>query len=146
MIPNLRAWGRDGNYPGTPSEKFEMFYDVSVVTTYKDKEQHVITDFGMYNESEYSGTEIIDYTLMQSTGLFDKNGVEIFEGDIVIAWSQGVKGIFEIKRRIDGLWLLYPAWKDGRFWYLSPTEDGRESIEVIGNIYENPELIESVEE
>ncbi|MTB77630.1 hypothetical protein GKS24_03175 [Streptococcus uberis] len=84
--------------------------------------------------------------LMQFTGLKDKNGVEIFEGDIVIAWSQGVKGTFEIKRRIDGLWLLYPAWKDGRFWYLSPTEDGRESIEVIGNIYENPELIESVEE
>lgn len=84
--------------------------------------------------------------LMQSTGLKDKNGVEIFEGDVVIAWSQGVKGIFEIKRRIDGLWLLYPAWKDGQFWYLSPTEDGRETIEIIGNIYENPDLLESVEE
>lgn len=84
--------------------------------------------------------------LMQYTGLKDKNGVEIFEGDVVIAWSQGVKGIFEIKRRIDGLWLLYPAWKDGQFWYLSPTEDGRETIEIIGNIYENPDLLESVEE
>lgn len=84
--------------------------------------------------------------LMQYTGLKDKNGVEIFEGDVVIAWSQGVKGIFEIKRRIDGLWLLYPAWKDGQFWYLRPTEDGRETIEIIGNIYENPDLLESVEE
>ncbi|QBX21966.1 hypothetical protein Javan623_0019 [Streptococcus phage Javan623] len=83
---------------------------------------------------------------MQYTGLKDKNGVEVFEGDIVIAWSQGVKGAFEIKRRIDGLWLLYPAWKDGQFWYLSPTEDGRETIEIIGNIYENPDLLESVEE
>lgn len=79
--------------------------------------------------------------VMQSTGIKDKNGKEIFEGDIVIAWSQGVKGTFEIKRRIDGLWLLYPAWKDGQFWYLSPTEDGRETIEIIGNIYENHELL-----
>lgn len=85
-------------------------------------------------------------TVGQSIVLFDKNGVEVFEGDIVIAWSQGVKGAFEIKRRIDGLWLLYPAWKDGQFWYLSPTEDGRETIEIIGNIYENPDLLESVEE
>ena len=79
---------------------------------------------------------------MQSTGLLDKNGDDIFEGDVVIAWSQGVKGTFEIKRRIDGLWLLYPAWKDGQFWYLSPTEDGRETIEIIGDIYQNPELLE----
>ena len=25
MIPKFRAWGRNGNYPGSPSEKFEMF-------------------------------------------------------------------------------------------------------------------------
>lgn len=79
--------------------------------------------------------------LMQYTGLKDKNGQEIYDGDIVIAWSQGVKGTFEIKRRIDGLWLLYPAWKDGQFWYLSPNEDGRETIEIIGNIFENKELL-----
>ncbi|MFS6358033.1 YopX family protein [Streptococcus agalactiae] len=84
--------------------------------------------------------------LMQSTGLFDTNGVEVFEGDVVTAWSQGVKGTFEIKRRIDGLWLLCPAWKDGEFWYLSPTEDGCETIEIIGNVYQNSELLESVEE
>ena len=67
----FRAWGRNGNYPGSPSEKFEMFYDVSVVTTYHDKEQHVIADFGMYNESDYNGTDIIDYTFYIETEKFD---------------------------------------------------------------------------
>ena len=81
---------------------------------------------------------------MQFTGMFDRNGNDIFEGDIVIAWSQGLKGTFEIKRRIDGLWLLHPAWKDGQFWYLSPTEDGRETIEITGDIYQNPELVEDL--
>jgi uncharacterized phage protein (TIGR01671 family) len=98
---------------------------------------------GLVSDETYWNTiPFVDVKLMQSTGLKDKNGKEIFEGDIVIAWSQGVKGTFEIKRRIDGLWLLYPAWKDGQFWYLSPTEDGRETIEIIGNIYENHELLE----
>ena len=94
-------------------------------------------------ENQFSLVRLEDeFIFMMSTGLLDKNGVEIFEGDIVIAWSQGVKGTFEIKRRIDGLWLLYPAWKDGQFWYLSPTEDGRETVEVIGDIFRNSELLE----
>lgn len=101
--------------------------------------------YSPYNDSNRVVSEFLEFcdvVLMQSTWLFDKNGKEIFEGDVVIAWSQGVKGTFEIKRRIDGLWLLYPAWKDGQFWYLSPTEDGRETIEIIGDIYQNPELVE----
>lgn len=142
MIPKYRAWGRNRNYPGTPSEKFEMFYDVSVVTTYQDKVQHVIADFGMYNESEYNGTEIIDYTLMQSTGLRDKNEREIFEGDILKvtdehSWLEVVsfnkdKAMFvskEIKRDFEAP--LYTLFNTDIF-----------EVEIIGNIYENPELAE----
>ena len=143
MIPKYRAWGRNGDYPGTPSEKFEMFYDVSVVTTYQDKMQHVIADFGMYNESEYNGTEIIDYTLMQSTGLTDKNGKEIFEGDILkvtnlSSWLEVVsfnedKAMFvskETKRKVEET-PLYDLFNTDIF-----------EVEIIGNIYENPELVE----
>ena len=141
MIPRYRAWGRNGNYPGTPSEKFEMFYDVSVVTTYQDKVQHVIADFGMYNESEYNGTEIIDYTLMQSTGLRDKNGKEIFEGDILkvtnlSSWLEVVsfnkdKAMFvskETKRKVEET-PLYDLFNTDIF-----------EVEIIGNIYTNPNL------
>lgn len=138
----FRAWGRNGNYPGTPSEKFEMFYDVSVVTTYKDKEQHVIADFGMYNESEYNGTEIIDYTLMQSTGLFDKNGVKIFDGDIVKLQYTIASDfeLFEVRQFRGGMWRIDNRRRGSDLWLRN------EDCEVIGNIHENPELLESVEE
>ena len=125
-VPKFRAWDKLGKI---------MLPVGDIDTSYKLV--YLEEDNGYRYERDFDEIE-----LMQSTGIKDKNGKEIFEGDIVIAWSQGVKGTFEIKRRIDGLWLLYPAWKDGQFWYLSPTEDGRETIEIIGNIYENHELSE----
>ena len=110
-----------------------------------DFKQGIVTLDLEPDDDEYYWTEtdwnISHVILMQSTGHKVENDVEIYEGDIVIAWSQGVKGTFEIKRRIDGLWLLYPAWKDGQFWYLSPTEDGRETVEVIGNVHEHNHLL-----
>ncbi|GAA5408667.1 hypothetical protein SuUB92_06400 [Streptococcus uberis] len=147
----FRAWGRDGNHPGTPSEKLEMFYDVSVVTTYQDGEQHVIADFGMYNESEYSGTEIIDYTLMQSTGLFDKNGVEIFEGDIVKSCRLVNGHIYEYVGQVkfvDFGWNIVDKKHtyDPFYNYTDGYPDEIWEIEVIGNIYENLDLLERVEE
>lgn len=148
MIPKFRAWGRDSNYPGTESDKFEMFYDVSVVTTFNDKEQHVIVNFGMYNEAEYNGTEIIDYTLMQSTGLFDKNGKEIFEGDVVnsCGYDSDQGRIYKttdftgvIVYRKNSFCLQFGDFLDS--WWASDEE-----IEVIGNIYQNSDLLESVGE
>ena len=82
-----------------------------------------------------------DDPLMQYTGLTDKNGVKIFDGDIVSAWSQGWNATGEVKHRIDGLWFMYPAYQHKIMWGLCPNPEGKTSVEVIGNIYENPELL-----
>ncbi len=79
--------------------------------------------------------------LMQFTGLEDKNGVEIFEGDVVKAWSQGVKAIGEVIKRIDGLFIIYPAYQSGEMWGLCPNPRGETTVEIVRNIYENPELL-----
>jgi uncharacterized phage protein (TIGR01671 family) len=90
-----------------------------------------------------------DIKVMQFTGLLDKNGKEIYEDDVVIAWSEGCKHIGQIKWRLEGqpAIIIYPAYFNGVFWCLHGASIGEEQyydegIEIIGNIYQNPELLE----
>lgn len=80
-----------------------------------------------------------DLPLMQYTGLKDKNGKEIYEGDIfdmgVVIFSRGC---------FNGCYISGSTNEDG--WdYSDEWEDGLEKYairnEIKGNIYENPELI-----
>lgn len=78
--------------------------------------------------------KITETELMQSTGLKDKNGVEIYEGDI-------------LKTRIGGYEQVSPyVVEDMRKLYFELKRDDSyyriQETEVIGNIYENPELLE----
>lgn len=101
----------------------------------------------------YDGTDLLEidnFEIMQYTGLKDSNGVEIYEGDIVKASSRGIWGRFQVKWRQDGspCWIMYPAWKSGIAWSLHGTLNDKgeyiDDVEVIGNIYENPELLEGL--
>ncbi|USK66280.1 YopX family protein [Peribacillus frigoritolerans] len=85
--------------------------------------------------------------LMQYTGLKDKNGVEIYEGDI-LDFSGDKKGVLICE-------VVYSAPSFSRKWLNKRTSDIRNReieplawntdivYEVIGNIHENPELLES---
>lgn len=82
-----------------------------------------------------------EYEVMQFTGLLDKNGKEIYEDDIVrIRHPRDVGGDFEdtVGRVFydDELGGFYHGNSEGR-----PPKRFWEYCEVIGNIYENPELI-----
>ena len=85
-------------------------------------------------------------TVSQFTGLTDKNGKKIFEGDIVDCWSEGVNAKGTVQQRKDGLWIIYPAWQKTIMWGLCPDEYCNTTVEVIGNIHDNPELLGGAED
>ena len=85
-----------------------------------------------------------DLVLMQSTGLVDKNGKEIFEGDIVrqvrtqpITENETITGVVTM---IEGAWLIMNDCEQLASYLWSETDEN----EIIGNVYENRELLEAI--
>lgn len=106
MIPKLRAWDKQDE---------RMSYG----------EVEYFDDSINYRFDHFCNGADEDVEFMQSTGIKDRNGVEIYEGDIVKAFGANIHVV---------------EFYDGKF---NPISD-LEAIywEVIGNIYENPELLE----
>ncbi|NQH64377.1 hypothetical protein HO645_07950 [Streptococcus suis] len=96
-----------------------------------------LTVFVPMGHTSSRAVSIDNAVLMQSTGVFDKNGQEIFEGDVVNIFGEKLSKIY---------------YSEGAFCvevlnggtplhvYLS------EHLEIIGNIYEDPELVEGLDE
>lgn len=142
MIPKYRMWDKE----------LQTMLDVSLIDFKKGVLVGEHWEFGETNFMNFD--EIV---LMQSTGLVDKNGKEIFEGDILEI--QGIKMIVKFgsykyletsKNNGHQLGILH----DGLGFYvecinvadpdrISPFEpETLKESAVIGNIYENPELLE----
>ena len=109
-------------------------------------------NYDLYEQHGYNGNiEINDclaYTdnLMQYTGLLDKNGVEIYEGDILLrkhsikTKSKGVEN-YDSTHIVE--WKTHYAFNyDDSNWVGLELPEYLEEHEVIGNIYQNPELVD----
>lgn len=78
-----------------------------------------------------------DIELMQFTGLHDKNNVEVYEGDIIR--HPGTRttfyvGYYENGARFEPKGVIFDSYLESHWMYY-------DDYEVIGNIYENPELL-----
>lgn len=121
MIPRYRAWLKE------------------------DKEMVDVEEINFFNgEFDFIGDAITwmcksdDCVLMQSTGLRDKDGKEIFEGDIVKMAKNVYSELtyYEVVRHRGGAYRLESKRYGCELW-LRHTD-----CEIAGNIWENPELLE----
>ena len=101
--------------------------------------------FGMYGEidsviiaryrpdGDWEFEELKDVELMQYIGLKDKNGEEIYEGDIIKLKDEVYEVIYN---NTTASFII----KNDQGWELGG--EGWKKVEVVGNIYENPNLLE----
>ena len=108
--------------------------------------KHIISAVPHTIKSVDSGLyEVNEDTIGQYTGLKDKRGGEIYEWDIVDLWSQGshiTDGIIKWGNGRCGFFIGNAT--NSMVWNLSGDQYGCETLKVVGNIYDNPELIGGV--
>jgi uncharacterized phage protein (TIGR01671 family) len=101
------------------------------------KQNYKVTPYGIFandtHNYQYTSYTLFgkEFTKMQYTGLKDKNGVDIYEGDVLKQFGNPKPFVVEF---------FNSTWRARRLYILG-SEIKEPSIEVIGNIYENPERL-----
>lgn len=128
--------------------RYRAYDSGSLCRMYSPEEVWVCDDdIWVIDEDSWDGELILnnDLNLMQSTGLFDKDGEEIFEGDIIAINLEGIETPITAKvfqNRKIGI-LMFHAFEDNEDVPMVELLEGN-SVEfaIIGNIWEDPELAE----
>ena len=122
MIPKYRAWDKE----------LQTMLDVSLIDFKKGVLVGEHWEFGETNFMNFD--EIV---LMQSTRILDKNSQEIFEGDVLGTKDGLLNGVVEYRSDL-GMW-TNSLIRYNNFERLCSIAGDRE---IIGNVYENQELLE----
>ena len=132
---NTGDWDTDYTYS---RDEWYPAYDILTIFDY----------FESIQDRYIEDTSTKRFELMQYTGLHDKNGKEIYEGDVVLLTCYNYEepvfgGKFKvIYDDINGMWLLIDLEnKDRGFAFGEIRSYYKAEIEIISNIYDNPELL-----
>lgn len=127
MTLKFRAWDKE----------MQTMLDVSLIDF---KKGVLVCEHWKFGETNFMSFDEIE--LMKSTGLFDRNGQEIFEGDVVrqvrtqpTTENETITGVVTM---LEGAWSIVNDNKQLASVLWSETAEN----EIIGNIYENQELLE----
>ena len=113
-----------------------------------DKDYEKMREWGYVKNLDTVFFEDADFVWMQYTGLKDKNGKEIYEGDIVkvdkLPYDEnGIGQVIWDKKKLGFFYQsIRDIWTSNTSYYYRLSG---KTVEVIGNIYENPELLDKYE-
>lgn len=119
-LPKFRAWFKQGS---------KMVNVATIDFLEKEVKSHANV---MYSFDEIE--------LMQSTGLVDKNNKEIFDGDVLLTYDDELAKVYWDD--VLAGWFVDFIYETAELSEVADIQSSRSICKIIGNIYENPELLE----
>lgn len=136
ILFRAKVINRDEGYHRTNYKNGDWVFGL-ITRSYDDRYKELPAEMTV---NGVSGIEVDYQTVGQYAGLKDKNGVRIFEGDIVRYGDTIHQVVFEQRNTTAYFGLVYSEIETMPFGHYQDLKQ----IEVIGNIHDNPELLEVI--